>query len=138
MRWLLPSVWGSSRRFSHIVSFVGGVACLSYVPEFVTKSESFSRSVPRSFLVKSLSDFAAGLDVAQLLCPVRALRVSLDRTLSLAPSRRRLFISPSCPTRAMSKNAISFLLRAVIHGAAASRPEWVRSVPRTFVGFLPR
>ena len=138
LRWLLPSVWGSFGRFSHIVSFVGGVACLSYVPEFVTKSESLSRSIPRSFLVKFLSDFAAGLDVALLLCPFCALRVSLDRTLSLAPSRRRLFVSPSCPTRAMSKNAVSFLLRAVFHGSAASRPEWVRSVPMTFVGFLPR
>ena len=115
---------GELQALSHIVSFVGGDACLSYVPEFVAKSESLSRSIPRSFLVKSLSDFAAGLDV--------------DLTLSLAPSRRRLFVSPSCPTRAMYKNAVSFLLRAVIHGAAASRPEWVRSVPMTFVGFLPR
>ena len=115
-------MWGSSRRFHALFSFVGGVACLSYVPEFVAKSESLSRSIPRSFLVKSLSDSAAGLDVDLLLCPVRALRIYLDRTLSLAPSRRHLFVSPSCPTRAMSKNAVSFLLCAVIHGAAASRP----------------
>ena len=108
------------QALSHIVSFIGGDACLSYVPEFVAKSESLSRSIPRSFLVKSLSDFAAGLDVDLLLCPVCALRVSLDRTLSLAPSRHRLFVSPSCPTRAVSKNAVSFLLRAVILGAAAS------------------
>ena len=80
------------------------------------------RSVPRSFLVKSLSDFVAGLNDDLLLCPVR-LRIYFDRTLSLAPSRRRLFVSPSCPTRAMSKNAVSFFLREVIHGAAASRPE---------------
>ena len=122
---------GELQAFSHIVSFVGGDACLSYVPEFVAKSESLSRSIPRSFLVKSLSDFAEGLDVDLLLCPVRALRVSLDRTLSLAPSRRRLFVSPSSPTRAMSKNAVSFLLRVVIPVAAASRPEWVRSMPMT-------
>ena len=96
---------------------------LSYVPKFVTKSESLSRSIPRSFLVKSLSDFAAGLDDDLLLCPVRALRIYLDRTLSLAPSRRRLFVSPSCPTRAMSKNAVSFFLHKVIHGAEVSRPE---------------
>ena len=60
---------------SHIVSFVGGDACLSYVPEFVAKSESLSRSIPRSFLVKSLSDFVAVLVVDLLLCPVCALRV---------------------------------------------------------------
>ena len=63
------------QALSHIVSFVGGDACLSYVPEFVAKSESLSRSIPRSFLVKSLSDFAAGLVVDLLLCPVCALRV---------------------------------------------------------------
>ena len=89
----------------------------------MAKSESVSRSIPRSFLVKSLSDFAAGLYDDLLLCPVRVLRVYLDRTLSLVPSRRRLFVSPSCPTRAMAKNAVSFFLREVIHGAEASRPE---------------
>ena len=89
----------------------------------MAKSESLSRSIPRSFLVKSLSDFAAGLDDDLLLCPVRALRIYLDRTLSLAQSRRRLFVSPRCPTRAMSKNAVSFFLREVIHGAEASHPE---------------
>ena len=114
---------GELQALSRIVSFVGSDACLSYVPEFVAKSESPSRSIPRSFLVKSLSDFAAGLDDDLLLCPVRALRVYLDRTLSLALSRRRLFVSPSCPTRAMSKNAVSFFMREVIHGAEASRPE---------------
>ena len=106
-----------------MVSFVGGDAGLYYVPEFVAKSESLSRSIPRSFLVKSLSDFAAGLDVDLLLCPIRALRIYLNRTLSLAPGRRRPFVSPSCPTRAMSKNAVSFFLREVIHGTKASRPE---------------
>ena len=114
---------GELQALSRIVSFVAGDACLAYVPEFVAKSESLSRSIPRSFLVKSLSDFAAGLDVDLLLCPVCALHIYLDRTLSLAPSRRRLFVSPSCPTRAMSKNAVSFFLREVIHGAEASRPE---------------
>ena len=89
----------------------------------MAKSESLSRSIPRSFLVKSLSDFAAGLDDDLLLCPVRALRIYLDRTLSLAPSRRRLLVSPSCPTHAMSKNAVSFFLREVIHGAEAAHPE---------------
>ena len=108
---------GELQALSRIVSFVDSDVCLSYVPEFVAKSESFSRSIPRSFLVKSLSD-----DVL-LLYPVRALRIYLDRTLSLAPSRRCLFVSPSCPTCAMSKNAVSFFLREVIHGAEASRPE---------------
>ena len=114
---------GELQALSRIASFIVGDACPSYVPEFVVKSESRFRSIPRSFLVKSLSDFAAGLDDDLLLCPVRTLRIYLDRTLSLASSLRRLFVSLSCPTRAMSKNAVSFFLCEVIHGAEASCPE---------------
>ena len=114
---------GELQALSLVVSFVGDDACLSYVPEFVAKSESLTCTIPCSLLVRSLSDFAAGLASDLLLCSVRALRIYLDRTLSLAPSRRcHLFVSPSCPTRSMSKNAVSFLC-VVIHGAAAARPE---------------
>ena len=111
---------GELQALSSIVTFVGVDACFSYIPQFVAKSESLTRSIPRSFLVKSLSDFVAGLDDDLLLCPVRALRFYLDRTNSL---RHRLFVLPRRPSRAMSKNAVSFFLREVIHAAGASRPE---------------
>ena len=114
---------GELQALSFVVTFVGLDACLSYIPQFVAKSESLTRSIPRSFLVKSLSDFAAGLDDDLLLCPVRALRIYLDRTRSLSPLRHRLYVSPRRPSRAMSKNAVSFFLRDVIHAAGASRPE---------------
>ena len=114
---------GEIQALSRFVSFRRGDACLSYVLEFVDKSESLSSSIPRSFLVKSLSDFAVGLEDDLLLCPVRALCIYLDRTLSLVPNRRRLFVSPSCPMRALSKNAVSFFLGEIIHGAEATRPE---------------
>ena len=114
---------GELQALSSIVTFVGVDACLSYILQFVAKSESLTRSIPRSFLVKSLSDFAAGLDDDLLLCPVRALRFYLDRTISLSPLRHRLFVSPRRPSRSMSKNAVSFFLREVIHAAGASRPE---------------
>ena len=114
---------GELQALSSIVTFVGVDACLSYIPQFVAKSESLTRSIPRSFLVKSLSDIAAGLDDGLLLCPVRALRFYLDRTNSLSPLRHCLFVSPRRPSRAMSKNAVSFFLREVIHAAGASRPE---------------
>ena len=65
---------GELQALSSIVTFVGVDACLLYIPQFVAKSQSLTRSIPRSFLVKSLSDFAAGLDDDLLLCPVRALR----------------------------------------------------------------
>ena len=114
---------GELQALSSVVTFVGSDACLTYVPQFVAKSESLTRSIPRSFLVKSLSDFAAGLDDDLLLCPVRALRIYLDRTRSVAPVRHRLFASPRRPSHAMSKNAVSFFLSEVIHAAGASRPE---------------
>ena len=114
---------GELQALSSVVTFVHGDACLSYVPQFVAKSESLTRSIPRSFLVKSLSDFAAGLDDDLLLCPARTLRIYLDRTASSAPLRHRLFVSPRRPSRSLSKNAVSFFLRNVISSAGASRPE---------------
>ena len=44
-------------------------------------------------------------------------------SLLLSPLRRRLFVSPSRPSRPLFKNAISFFLRDVISSAGASRPE---------------
>ena len=87
---------GELQALSSVVTFVHGDACLSYVPQFVAKSESLTRSIPRSFLVQSLSDFAAGLDDDLLLCPVRALRIYLDRLFfaSSSPSSFRVSSSP--------------------------------------------
>ena len=112
----------SCRLLSSIVTFVSGDACLCYVPQFVAKSESLTRSIPFSFLVKSLADFAAGLNIDLLLCPVRALRLYLLRARSLSPCRHRLFVSPWRHSCAMSKNAVSFFLREVISAAGAARP----------------
>ena len=96
---------GELQALSSVVTFVHGDSCLSYVPQFVTKS--LTRSIPRSSLVKSLSDFAAGLDDDLLLCPVRALRIYLDRIASLAPLRHRLFVSPRRPSRSLSLRTLS-------------------------------
>ena len=113
---------GELQALSRSVSFVRIDACLSYVPEFVAKTESLSNPIRRSFLVRSLSDFSAGLDEELLLCPVCALRIYLDRMALFSPLPRRLFVSPCRPSRALSKNAVSFL-REVIHEAEAGRPE---------------
>ena len=114
---------GELQALSSIVTFVAGDACLSYIPQFVAKSESLTRFIPRSFLVKSLADFAVGLDTDLLLCPVRALRLYLLRARSLSPGRHRLFVSPRRPTRLLSKNTVSFFLREVISAAGAARPQ---------------
>ena len=116
---------GELQALSSIVTFVGGDACLSYIPQFVAKSESLTRSIPRSFLVKSLADFAAGFDIDLLLCPVRALRLYLLRARSLSPYCHRLFVSPRRHSRAMSTNAVLFFLLEVISAAGAARPRWI-------------
>ena len=112
-----------------IVSFSSEGAAVSYVPEFLAKTESALRPLPRSFLVKSLTDFAAGLDEDLLLCPVRCLRVYLQRTSPGVNRPRRLFVSPRNPSRSISKNAISYFLREVIAEADASSVAGV--VPRS-------
>ena len=128
---------GELQALSSVVTFVHGDACLSYIPQFVAKSESLTRSIPRSFLVKSLSDFAAGLDADLLLCPVRALRIYLDRTASLAPLRHRLFVSPRRPrarfrrTLPRSSCAMLFLLLGLLD------LRWVESGLMTSVVLKP-
>ena len=109
-------------RLSRRVSFSSSAAGLSYVPEFVAKTESALRPLPRSFEVPSLGDFAAGMPEDLLLCPVRAFSEYLDRTSGIVNRPRRLFVSSTCPSRAMSKNEISYMLRAfIIQSSASSR-----------------
>ena len=103
------------------MSFSSSAAAVSYVPEFLAKTESAVRPLPRTFAIQSLSDFAAGLHDEMLLCPVRALSEYVARTSRFVNRPRRLFVSFRCPSRAMSKNGISFLLREVIvHSGASS------------------
>ena len=102
------------------VSFSGSVAFLSYLPEFRAKTESAVNPLPRSFCVRSLTNFVGDLPDELLLCPVRALRSYLSHTSSLAPRPRTLFVSPRSPSCSLSKNALSFFLRDVISSAYSS------------------
>ena len=105
---------GEIQALSRRVSFSSSAAGLSCVPEFVAKTESALRPLPRSFEVLSLGDFAAAMPEDLLLCPVHALSAYLDRTSGIVNRPRRLFVSSKCPSRAMSKNGISYMLREVI------------------------
>ena len=99
---------GELQAITRYALFALSGACLGYVPKFLAKTESPSHTLPRSFLVKSLADFAAGLDQDLLLCPVRALRKYFQRTAAVVNRSCRLFVSPRSPFRAMSKNVISY------------------------------
>ena len=112
---------GELQSNSRFVSFSSSAAGVSYVPEFLDKTETAVRPLPCSFSIQSLGDFVAGLPDDLLLCPVRSLSVYMWRTSRFVNRPRRLFVSPRCPSRAMSKNAISYFLREVIvHSGASS------------------
>ena len=114
---------GELQAVSKKVSFSGEDIHLSFLPEFVAKTESEANPLPRSFAVRSLKDFVGNLPEELLLCPVRALRIYLDRTGKLKPHPRALFISPKVTFKAITKNAISFFLREVISQAYESAPD---------------
>ena len=111
---------GELQAFSRSVAFSGKDLSLSYLPEFVAKTESERNPLPCSFLVQSLEDFVGDLPENRLLCPVRAIRVYLQCTEALLPCLRTLFVSPSCPSRALSKNALSYFIRRVIIDSGAA------------------
>ena len=102
------------------MAFCGKDLSLSYLPEFVAKTESERNPLPRSFLVRYLEDFVGDLAEDRLLCPVRAVRVYLRCTEALLPCPRTLFVSPSCPSRALSKNAVFYFIRRVIIDSGAA------------------
>ena len=113
---------GEIQALSRCVSFSSSAAGLSYVLELVAKTESALRPLSRSFEVPSLGDLAVGMPEDLLRCPVRACSEYLDRTSGIVNRPRRLFVSSKCPSRALSKNYISYMLRAfIIQSSASSR-----------------
>ena len=92
---------------------------LSYLPEFVAKTESASNPIPRFFTLKSLVDFVGNLVDELALCPVRALRCYLDRTKDMERRPRHLFVATRNKGRPMSRNGMSFFLRDLISSTGA-------------------
>ena len=85
---------GELQAVSWDVSFSGSDIYLSYLPEFRVKTESSANPLPRSFCVRSLSDFVGDLPDELLLCPVRALRLYLSRVSSISPRPLSLLALP--------------------------------------------
>ena len=111
---------GELQVVSSSASFSGSDIFLSYLPEFRAKSESAANPLPRYFRVCSLRDFVGDLPDELLLCPVLALQIYLTRTSSLSSWPRSLVVSSRSPSRPLSKNALSFFLRSVIHQSLPS------------------
>ena len=112
---------GELQALSSVVVKQGWDLVLSYIPSFIAKTETANNPIPRSFHLKSLSDFVGDMEEELFVCPVRCLNYYLHRTRG--PVRpKSLFISPKNNLRAMSKNAMSFFLRDLIstHGSLRS------------------
>ena len=81
---------------SLVLPLQGSDTYLTFVPQLEALSESLTHSIPRSFLVVSLSAYVVGLADALWLCPERALRllfasVSLVNPVALSPLSRSVF-----------------------------------------------
>ena len=109
---------GELQALSFSVSYRGDDLVLHYDPFFLAKTESVSNTLPRSVIVQSLADFVGNLP-ERVLCPVRAIRYLRRAARSVEFTPSRLFVSPSDPTRPMSKNAMSFFLRQLITESGA-------------------
>ena len=113
---------GEFQAVSFRVAFQGGDLSLSYLPEFVVKTESERNPLPRSFLVQSLSQFVGDLPEERLLCPVQTVCTYLTLMSSILPHPHSHFVS-----HPLSKNALSFFMRQVIIDADAF---WEDAAPR--------
>ena len=108
----------------------GSDILVSYLPEFLAKTESLSNPLPREFRIKSLTAVVGREDEERLLCPGRALNILAEWTADVSPRSRSLFVSPANTSGPLSKNALSFRLRETIRQAHQS----LRADYGSFVG----
>ena len=113
---------GELQALSDRVAIQGDDFILSFLPEFVAKTESAINLVAREFRLWCLASVVARDDEERLQCPVRALKWYHHRT-RLHPRPRQLFLSVRDPCRPLSKAALSYFLRETIKSAHASLPE---------------
>ena len=69
------------------------ILCCALCQSLLPGQETASDPLPRSFMVKALSDFVSANDEEWLLCAVRSLRFHLDRLKTVSPPPCSLFVS---------------------------------------------
>ena len=87
---------------------------LSYVPEFIAKTDSATSSTPRFFSIPALSNLIGEEEEELRLCPVSTLREYARRLHPLREDGHRLFVSLRDPSRPLANNSISAFSRKVI------------------------
>ena len=102
-----------SYRVSHTSNW--GEVSFSFVTGFVAKTRDPSSLAPRfeGFSVPALPN-ARNNRNGRLLCPVRAVRVYLDRTAPHRPRCERFFVTAGRSKKEIAKTTVSFWLRKTI------------------------
>ena len=107
---------------SRSVYFVGPDSCLSYVLEFVAKTNSFSNP-PSSLILGEVSCRLSGWFGGRLVVMSCQGPAGLPLSDWVRLSSSSAFCVASAPTRSISKNGVSFFLREVIYESGARRVE---------------
>ena len=105
-----------SYRVSHTRDW--GEVSFAFVTGFVAKTQDPSSLAPRfeGFTVPALTNARKNRN-GRLLCPVRAVKVYLDRTAPHRPRCERLFVTAGRSKKEISKTTVSFWLRKTISHA---------------------
>ena len=105
-----------SYRVSHTRDW--GEVSFAFVTCFVAKTQDPSSLAPRfeGFSVPALTNARRNRN-GRLLCPVRAVKVYLDRTAPHRPRCERLFVTAGRSKKEISKTTVSFWLRKTISRA---------------------
>ena len=105
-----------SYRVSHTRGW--GEVSFSFVTGFVAKTQDPSSLAPRfeGFSVLALPN-ARNNRNGRLLCPVRAIKVYLDRTAPHLPRCERFFVTAGRSKKEIAKTTVSFWLRKTISRA---------------------
>ena len=105
-----------SYRVSHTRDW--GEVSFAFVTGFVAKTQDPSSLAPRfeGFSVLALTNARKNRN-GRLLCPVRAVKVYLDRTAPHRPRCERLFVAAGRSKKEISKTTVSFWLRKTISRA---------------------
>ena len=105
-----------SYRVSHTRDW--GEVSFAFVTGFVAKTQDPSSLAPRfeGFSVPALTNARKNRN-GRLLCPVRAVKVYLDRTAPHRPRCERLFVTAGRSKKEISKTTVPFWLRKTISRA---------------------
>ena len=105
-----------SYRVSHTRDW--GEVSFAFVTGFVAKTQDPSSLAPRfeGFTIPALPNARKNRN-GRLLCPVRAVKVYLDRTAPHRPRCERLFVTAGRSKKEISKTTVSFWLRKTISRA---------------------